>query len=69
MATIEEARVQAARYLGEVIRHKPGMVWAGEEVRIEVTDEMQVVLFTVAAYGVDAPSTAAQREAGFWPQR
>ncbi|WP_374758649.1 hypothetical protein [Sphingomonas sp. GV3] len=59
VATIEEARIKAARYLGEVIRDRPGMVWAGEEVRIEVTNKKQVVLFTVAAFGMDASSTAA----------
>lgn len=68
VATIEEARIKAARYLGEVIRDRPGMVWAGGEVRIEVTDEKQVLIFTVAAFGMDAPSIAAHTKADSCPQ-
>jgi hypothetical protein len=60
MPTIGEARLEAARYIGEVIRDKPDLVWAGEEVRVEVTDERRLVLFTVAVFGVDAAAVAGQ---------
>jgi hypothetical protein len=46
--------VLAAQSIAEVIRDRPNVVWAGEEVRMEVTDEHQVVLFTIIVAGVDA---------------
>ena len=56
MASIGDARIQAAQYIGEVIRDKPQLVWAGEEVRVEVTDAEQLILFTIIVVGVDAPT-------------
>jgi hypothetical protein len=44
VATISDARIQAAQYVAELIRDKPEMVWMGEEVRVEVTDASQLVL-------------------------
>jgi hypothetical protein len=66
LATLGDARLEAARYIGEVIRDKPDLVWAGEEVRVEVTDEHQLVLFTIVAFGVDAPA-ANSHPASFRP--
>ena len=60
LATLGDARIEAARYLGEVIRDKPEAVWNGDEVRVEVTDERQLLLFTIVAFGVDAPAVAGQ---------
>jgi hypothetical protein len=56
--TIDKARVLAAENIAEVIRDRPNIVWAGEEVRLEVTDESQMVLFTVIVVGIDAPAVA-----------
>ena len=53
MPTLGDARVEAARYVGEIIRDRPDLVWAGEEVRVEVTDDQQSVLFTIIVVGVD----------------
>lgn len=68
METIDEARVQAARFMGELIRDKPKLAWAGEEIRVEVTDERQLVLFTVIAFGVDSPA-ALHEPSAFRPSR
>jgi hypothetical protein len=57
LPSIVEARLEAARYIGEVIRDRPNLVWAGEEVRVEVTDARQLILFTIIVLGVDAPSS------------
>jgi hypothetical protein len=54
VATIDEARSLAAIHVGEVIRDRPTVIWAGEEVRLEVSDENQKVLFTIIMVGVDA---------------
>jgi hypothetical protein len=58
MATIGDARIEAARYVGEFVRDHPSLVWSGEEVRVEVTDANQLVLFTIVVFGVDAPAVA-----------
>jgi len=55
-ATMGEARLEAARHAGELLRDRPGAVWQGEELRVEVTDSNQLVLFTVIVLGVDAPA-------------
>jgi hypothetical protein len=60
VATIDQARVLAAKHVAEVISDRPEIVWAGEEVRLEVTDERQLVLFTIMVVGVDAASAAGQ---------
>jgi hypothetical protein len=60
VATIDQARILAATYVAEVIRDRPEVVWAGEEVRLEVTDERQLVLFTISVVGIDAAAVAGQ---------
>ncbi|RYG87295.1 MAG: hypothetical protein EON59_07845 [Alphaproteobacteria bacterium] len=65
MASIGEARIEAARYIGELIRDKPHIVWEGEEVRVEVTDANQLVLFTIITVGVD--SAAVKGSFGLGP--
>ena len=68
VATIDQARILAAQHIAEVIRDRPGVVWAGEEVRMEVTDERQFVLFTIIVAGVDAAAVAGQ-PSSFRPKR
>ena len=55
-ATIDQARIEAVRYAGEVLRDHPTLVWTGDDFRIEVTDAKQLVLFTIIVVGVDAPA-------------
>ena len=57
LPSLGDARVMAAKHAGEFLRDRPGVVWQGEELRIEVTDENRLVLFTLIVMGVDAPST------------
>jgi hypothetical protein len=54
LPTLVEARSQAAIHAGELLRDRPGLAWEGEELRVEVTDENQLVLFTVIIFGVEA---------------
>ena len=57
-STIHEARIEAVRYAGEVIRDHPTLVWTGQDFRIEVTDDQQLLMFTVIVVGVDSPAGA-----------
>jgi hypothetical protein len=59
MASIGDARIEAARFAGELIRDQPELAWAGEEMRVEVTDGNQLILFTIIVVGVDAPGVAS----------
>jgi hypothetical protein len=59
--TLAHARVEAAKHAGELLRDKPEIVWKGEELRVEVTDSDQLVLFTVIVLGVDAPVCSGRR--------
>lgn len=54
--TIEEVRVAAARHIAEIIRDMPSLLWAGEGIRLEVTDENRTKLFTIVTSGTDAPA-------------
>lgn len=56
LRSLGDARVYAARYMGEVIRDRPDLVWTGGEMRVEVTDARRTVLFTIITFGVDAPA-------------
>jgi hypothetical protein len=57
--TIHEARLEAVRYASEVMRDHPTLVWTGEDFRVEVTDENNLVMFTVIVVGVDSPAGAS----------
>lgn len=61
LASIAEARTMAVQSAAELIRDRPHVVWAGEEVRLEVTDSNQLLLFTVIVFGVDAAAAANMR--------
>ena len=56
LASLDDARHEAVRYAGEVMRDHTTLVWKGEDFRIEVTDAEKLVLFTVIVVGVDAPA-------------
>lgn len=55
LPSMNDARLMAAKHAGELLRDRPGLAWTGEELRVEVTDARQLVLFTVIILGVDAP--------------
>jgi hypothetical protein len=68
MPTISAARIHAAKYVAEIIRDQPEAVWTGDEVRVEVTDLRQLVLFTIIVFGVDAAASQGH-PADFRPQQ
>ena len=55
-ATMSEARMMAAKEVALTLHDRPDLLWLGEEVRLEVTDEHQALLFTVIIVGIDAPA-------------
>ena len=56
LPTMSDARMMAAREVALTLHDRPELVWLGEEVRLEVTDEHRALLFTVVVMGVDGPA-------------
>ena len=56
LPSLDDARLEAVRYAGEVMRDHPTLIWKGDDFRVEVTDESQLMLFTVIVVAVDAPA-------------
>lgn len=50
------ARKEAIKYAGSVLTHDPDLLWDGRDFRVEVTDESDLVLFTVIMLAVDSPA-------------
>jgi hypothetical protein len=57
LASYEEARAAAIQYAGDVLSHEPEHLWKDSDFRVEVTDEHDLMLFTVIMLAVDAPAT------------
>lgn len=57
LPSMAEARLIAATHAGEVLRDRPGLAWEGEELRLEVTDAHQLVLFTVIIFGKESAAS------------
>ena len=57
LANIAAARVEAIRYAGDVLSDQPGMLWDGEDFRVEVSDETGLVLFTVVTMAMNSSAT------------
>jgi hypothetical protein len=49
---IETARLEAVLAVADFLRDQPEVVWKGEELRMEVTNADQLVLFTLIVLGV-----------------
>ena len=64
LESISEARVEAVKFAAETLRDRPELAWQGEEYRVEVTDDKQLILFTFVAMGVDSPAVR-----GMFPAR
>lgn len=56
LPTMADARFMAAKEVAQTLNDRPDVVWRGEEVRLEVTDEQRSLLFTVVIVGVDSPA-------------
>jgi hypothetical protein len=56
LLNLREAKVQAVRLAGELLRDGNEAFWDGEEWQLEVTDEKGLVLFTLDFIATLAPS-------------
>ena len=53
---LDQAREQAVKFAAEYLRDRPEVVWLGNELRLEVTNSKEMLLFTLIVAGVDAPA-------------
>jgi hypothetical protein len=60
LATLSDARIEAVKFAGETLKDRPQLAWLGEELRVEVTDANQLILFTIIAIGIDSPAAAGR---------
>ena len=63
LASLDEARLEAARRVGDLLSEHAAMLWADEDWQVDVTDAAGLILFVIhisamktAATGVTAPS-------------
>lgn len=56
LPNVQQAKHEATRYLGEVIRDRGEKFWATSDLILAVSDENGLVLFTLEVVGNDAPA-------------
>jgi len=54
----ESAKMEAARFAGELLQSQPSALWAKGQWRVEVTDENNVLMWSVTVIAVDTPASA-----------
>ena len=57
----DEARVEAARMLGEMLKDDAHQFWSKRSMRLIVTDESGLILFALDISGVEAPALSRER--------
>lgn len=58
---LAEARDQAIRFSGSVLKDNPAHLWESGHWRVEVTDDNNALLFTVITLAIDAPPPINRR--------
>ena len=50
------ARIEAIKFAGLVLQARPTVLWDNRDFRVEVTDDKDMLLFTVITLAIDAPA-------------
>ena len=50
--SLDDARTQAIRFAGELLRHHSDMIWDGHDLKVEVSNGERVALFAVVVSAV-----------------
>jgi len=53
----ESAKLEAARFAGELLQSQPGALWEKGQWRVEVTDEDRTLMWSVMVIAVDTPAS------------
>lgn len=54
--SLQDAKREAARYLGRLIYDHPEKLWEAGDSSLAVSDERGLILFTIEVLGLDAPA-------------
>jgi hypothetical protein len=63
LAGTTEARVEAARRVGELLKEHAAAIWADEEWHMDVTDEVGLILFAIHIAAMKSPATTLEDRA------
>lgn len=59
--TTEDARRQAVLFTSEMLKERPDAVWC-EDVRLDVTTDEGLILFTIMVVGVQSPAVSMRAQ-------
>lgn len=59
LASDDEARLEAARLLGQMVKEHPGDIWRNNELQISVTGEDGMTLFMLDLAAFESPVLGA----------
>ena len=57
LADSDQARVEAARRVGDLLKEHAGRLWQDEDWRMDVTDDTGLILFVLQVSAMKAPAT------------
>ena len=53
----EEARIEASRRIGDLLKVHAGLLWVDQEWSMDVTDETGLILFVIQVSAMKTPAT------------
>lgn len=56
-----EARLEVAKFVGELLREHAGKIWVDQDWRVDVTDADGLILFVMQLLVTDSPAARAPR--------
>ena len=56
LADTDEARVEAAKRIGELLQVHAGKLWVDEDWQMDVTDETGLILFVINIIAMKSPA-------------
>lgn len=57
---LNDARIEAARMMGEMLKDRAGEFWSERSMKLIVTDESGLILFLLDLSAVEAPALSRQ---------
>jgi len=61
LGSVNDARIAAARTLGELIRDEPDGLWKNGLMRLTVADHADMTLFEILVVATDSPALTGRR--------
>jgi len=58
----DQARIEAARRVGDLLKEHAGQIWTDEEWQMDVTDDKGLILFVLHVSAFKAPATSSVRD-------